>query len=119
MFVEIKDTLVSVPDEENVRVGFTQPTIIDTDFEEPFPKDYALDARVAGHLSDLTIAWIDVIIATYEKHNANVAGNVIRIFQWVSHGNLQSIRYRHDTYKEHSDKYKQYADEIEKLLVLL
>jgi len=63
-------------------------------------------------------------IDTYEKRNLPVAKNLIRVFRWYvnyikQYGHIYDLAQTSDLCKRHNTKYKKYANEVEKYLLLM
>jgi hypothetical protein len=87
--------------------------LIDTEFEEEFS---TTPAKTYGSLW-LNITWIENIISIYERRGKNVAANLATL---LHHYNIKKGNEgRHETYRKHSPLYAKYADDVERLLLLV
>ena len=59
------------------------------------------------------------VIQEYSKRELPVAANLIRAFQFISTKRGYSIQRIIDWNKQHNSQFKQYEEEVDKLLVLL
>ena len=89
--------------------------IIDSEWE-------AVAVAVGVALVVGVVAGVEVgvaVIQEYSKRELPVAANLIRAFQWYSSKYGFSIQQLIDWNKQYNPQYKQYEEEVDRLLVLL